>query len=143
LGLVLSLTSTSTSFTLNASATPLDAGLAELNWETFSKRSGFSNRLFRAEPSSRPPPSICQASTQEWDVTLHRHGYLKTAMKDNTGLSCLLSPIGCDPPIRRLPDLEALAASQQALKAEWGKEAAGWRQIGDLQVDLLDWEQGA
>jgi tetratricopeptide (TPR) repeat protein len=42
--------------------------------------------------------------------------------------------VGCRP--------EALAAFQQALKAGMGKgEAAAWRQIGDLHVDLLDWDK--
>jgi tetratricopeptide (TPR) repeat protein len=68
------------------------------------------------------------------------YSYLKTAMKDNTGQGAYYHQLGV---IRRNEGCrpEALAAFQQALKAGMGKnESAAWRQIGDLQVDLLDWD---
>jgi tetratricopeptide (TPR) repeat protein len=66
---------------------------------------------------------------------------LKTAIKDNTGQGAYYHQLGV---IRRFEGCrpEALAAFQQALKAGMGKgEAAAWRQIGDLQQDLLDWDK--
>jgi tetratricopeptide (TPR) repeat protein len=69
------------------------------------------------------------------------YDYLKAAIKDNTGQGAYYHQLGV---IRRYEGCrpESLAAFQQALKAGMGKgEASAWRQIGDLQVDLLDWDK--
>ena len=74
-------------------------------------------------------------------VTAYR--YLATAMKDNPGQGAYYHQLGV---IRRYEGCrpEALAAFQQALRAGMGKdEAAAWRHIGDVQVDLLALGQGA
>jgi tetratricopeptide (TPR) repeat protein len=62
-------------------------------------------------------------------------------MEDNTSQGAYYHQLGM---IRRYEGCrpEALASFQQALKSGMGKgEAVAWRQIGDLQVDLLDWDK--
>ena len=119
----------------------LDAGLAELNRGNVFEAIRIFKQIVHAEPSS-PAASFYLSGIY---TGMGRYGtaydYLKAAMKDNTGQGAYYHQLGV---IRRYEGCrpESLAAFQQALKAGMGKgEAAVWRQIGDLQVDLLDWDK--
>ena len=119
----------------------LDAGLAELNKGNVFEAIRIFKRIVHAEPSS-PAASFYLSGLYSG---MGRYGtaydFLKTAMNDNTGQGAYYHQLGV---IRRYEGCrpEALAAFQQALKAGMGKgEAAVWRQIGDLQLDLLDWDK--
>jgi len=119
----------------------LAAGLAELNRGNVFEAIRTFKEIVRVEPSS-PAASFYLSGLY---TGMGRYGtaysYLKTAMKDNPAqgaydhqLGLIRRNVGCRP--------EALSAFQQALKAGMGKdEASVWRQIGDLQVDLLDWDK--
>jgi tetratricopeptide (TPR) repeat protein len=119
----------------------LNAGLAELNRGNVFEAIQIFKQIVRAEPSS----SAASFYLSGLYTGMGRYGtaydYLKAAMKDNTGQGAYYHQLGV---IRRNAGCrpEALAAFQQALKAGMGKgEASAWRQIGDLQVDLLDWDK--
>jgi tetratricopeptide (TPR) repeat protein len=119
----------------------LDAGLAALNRGNVFEAIRIFKQIVRAEPLS-PAASFYLSGIY---TGMGRYGtaydYLKAAMKDNTGQGAYYHQLGV---IRRYEGCrpESLAAFQQALKAGMGKgEAAAWRQIGDLQVDLLDWDK--
>jgi hypothetical protein len=47
----------------------LDAGVLDLNKGNVFEAIRIFKQIVRAEPSSPALPSICRASTQEWDVT--------------------------------------------------------------------------
>ena len=67
--------------------------------------------------------------------------YLQVAMKVNPGQGAYHNQLGI---IRRYEgcQAEALTAFQQALRAGMGKEEVSvWRQIGEVQVDLLAWDR--
>ena len=116
----------------------LDAGLVELNRGNVFEAIRIFKQIVHAEPAS-PAPSFYLSGVY---TGMGRYGtafrYLKAAMADNTHQGAYYHQLGV---IRRNEGCrpEALAAFQQALKEGMGKsEAAAWRQIGDLQVDLLD-----
>jgi len=119
----------------------LDAGLVELNKGNIFESIRIFKQILRAEPSSPAASFYLSGIYTGMGRYGTAYGYLKSAMKDNTGqgayyhqLGVIRRYVGCRP--------EALAAFQQALKAGMGKgEASSWRQIGDLQEDLLEWDK--
>src|SRR5438552_2934623 len=119
----------------------LAAGLIELNRGNVFEAIRIFKQIMHAEPLAPAASFYLSGLYTGMGHYGTAYGYLKTEMKDNTGqsayyhqLSVIRLKEGCRP--------EALAAFQQALKAGMGKdEAAAWRQIGDLQVDLLDWDK--
>jgi superkiller protein 3 len=119
----------------------LVSGLTELNKGNIFEAIRIFKQIVRAEPSSAAASFYLSGIYTGMGRYGTAYGYLKTAMKDNPGqgayyhqLGVIRRSVGCRP--------EALAAFQQALKAGMGKgEAAAWRQIGDLHVDLLDWDK--
>jgi tetratricopeptide (TPR) repeat protein len=118
----------------------LDAGLAELNKGSVFDAIRIFKQIVRAEPLSPAASFYLSGLYSGMGRYGMAYGYLKTAMKDNTGQGAYYHQLGV---IRRNEGCrpEALAAFQQALKAGMGKnESAAWRQIGDLQLDLLDWD---
>jgi tetratricopeptide (TPR) repeat protein len=119
----------------------LDAGLVELNRGNVFEAIRIFKKVVRAEPSSPAASFYLSGLYTGMGRYGMAYGYLNAAMKDNPGQGSYYHQLGV---IRRYEGCrpEALAAFQQALKAGMGKdEAAAWRQIGDLQVDLLDWDK--
>jgi tetratricopeptide (TPR) repeat protein len=119
----------------------LDVGLVELNRGNIFEAIRIFKQIVRAEPLSPAASFYLSGLYTGMGHYSTAYGYLKTAMKDNTGQGAYYHQLGV---IRRYEGCrpEALAAFKQAIKAGMGKdEAAVWRQIGDLQVDLLDWDK--
>jgi len=126
--------------TIQPSAT-LAAGLVALNKGDVFEAIRIFKQNVRAEPSSPAASFYLSGLYTGMGRYATAYDYLKTAMKDNTGQGAYYYQLGV---IRRNEGCrpEALSAFQQALKAGMGKdEAAAWRQIGDLHVDLLDWDK--
>ena len=119
----------------------LAAGLVELNRGNIFEAIRIFKEIVRAEPSSPAASFYLSGLYTGMGRYGTAYGYLKTAMRDNTSLGAYYHQLGV---IRRAEGCrpEALAAFQQALKAGMGKdEASAWRQIGDMQMDLLDWDK--
>jgi tetratricopeptide (TPR) repeat protein len=132
--------STVHSQTLQPDAT-VNAGLVELNKGNIFESIRIFKQIVRAEPSSPAASFYLSGIYTGMGRYGTAYGYLKTAMKDNMGQGAYYHQLGV---IRRYEGCrpEALTAFQQALKAGMGNgEAASWRQIGDLQEDLLDWDK--
>jgi tetratricopeptide (TPR) repeat protein len=123
------------------SQTTLDAGLVELNRGNIFEAIRIFKQIVRAEPSSPGASFYLSGIYTGMGRYGTAYGYLNASMKDNPGQGAYYYQLGV---IRRYEGCgpEALAAFQQALKAGMGKgEAAAWRQIGDVQEDLLDWDK--
>ena len=121
--------------------TTLTAGLAELNKGNVFEAIRIFQQIVRSE--SQPSAAYFYLSGLYTGMGRYNEAYryLKAAMKDSTPQGAYYHQLGL---IRRYEGCrpEAVAAFQQALKTGMGKdEAATWRQIGDLEVDLLDWDR--
>jgi tetratricopeptide (TPR) repeat protein len=117
------------------------SALAEINKGNLFEGVRLLKEVVRLDPSSAAAHfylSSLYTGIGRFDTA---YSYLQAAMKSNPGqgahhhqLGILRRHEGCRP--------EALASFQHALKAGMGKdEATVWRHIGDVQVDLLAWNE--
>jgi tetratricopeptide (TPR) repeat protein len=116
------------------------AALGEINKGNLFEGVRRLKEIVHIDPSSAPAYfylSSLYTGIGRYDTA---YRYLESAIKASPGqgayyhqLGILRRHEGCRP--------EALSAFQQALKFGMGKDAATvWRHIGDVQVDLLDWD---
>lgn len=120
---------------------PTAAALAEINKGNLFEGVRQLKQITRVEPSSAAAYfylSSLYTGIGHFDTA---YGYLATAMKANPGQGSYYHQLGI---IRRYEGCrpEALAAFQQALRAGMGKdEGTVWRHIGEVQGDLLAWNE--
>ena len=117
------------------------AAVAELNKGNIFEGVRQLKEIVRAEPSSGAPYFYLSTVYTVLGRSDTAHRYLETAMKANPGqgayydqLGLIRSREGCRP--------EALQAFQLALQRGMGKgESQAWRHIGDVYVDLFQFEK--
>src|SRR5688572_3868763 len=122
-------------------STATAAAVAEINKGNLFEGVRLLKEITRIEPSSAPAYfylSSLYTGIGRYDTA---YRYLLTAMKANPGqgayyhqLGVLRRHEGCRP--------EAMAAFQQALRLGMGKdEVTVWRHVGEVQADLLAWNE--
>jgi eukaryotic-like serine/threonine-protein kinase len=120
---------------------PTAAALAEINKGNLFEGVRRLKEITRTEPSSAPAYfylSSLYTGIGHFDTA---YDYLAAAMKANPGQGAYYHQLGI---IRRHEGCrpEALTAFQQALKAGMGRdEATVWRHVGEVNVDLLAWNE--
>jgi tetratricopeptide (TPR) repeat protein len=121
----------------------LNAGLAELNKGNVFDAIKLLKQAARRQSSSSAAFFYLSGLYTGMGRYASAHGFLEAAMKGSGPQGAHYHQLGM---IRRNEGCrpEALAAFQLALKTGMGKdEAAVWRQIGDVHVDLLEFDKAA
>ena len=117
------------------------AAFAKINEGNLFEGVRLLKEIVRTEPSSASAYFYLSSLYTRMGRYESAYRYLEIAMKANPGQGAYYHQLGI---IRRYEGCQpqALTAFQQALRMGMGKdEVAVWRHIGELQVDLLAWDQ--